>query len=70
MVSSVTKKEQGLEFVGFRVEPQLDEELTDLAWENRMNKSELIREICRYGVENFDDVLDEDSDDNRTDDDE
>lgn len=66
MVSSVTDGEQGLEFVGFRVEPALDEELTDLAWENRMNKSELIRQICRYGVENFDDVLDDETKNDRS----
>ena len=53
------RKDSELEFVGFRVEEDLDATLEDLAWENRISKSELLRQFCRHGVEHADEILDE-----------
>lgn len=41
----------------FRVDPEMKQEIEDLSWENRLKKSELLRRMCRYGLENIDEVL-------------
>ncbi|WP_323192438.1 hypothetical protein [Halostella sp. PRR32] len=57
----MSEKEGDLEFIGFRAESQLDNELRDLAYEHKMTKSELLRQVCQYGVDHIDQILNGDS---------
>ncbi len=65
MVPTVPRDDSEMNFVGFRVNPSLDSQIEDLAWDNRMSKSELLRHFCRHGVENADEILADVSEDNR-----
>jgi len=54
-----------MNFVGFRADTDLDTQIEDIAWENRMSKSELLRHFCRHGVEHADEILAEVSEESR-----
>lgn len=55
----MSHEDSEMNFVGFRVGDDLDDDLDDLAWANRMSKSELLRQFCKHGVEHADEILDE-----------
>jgi hypothetical protein len=54
----VSEEGSELEFIGFRAEASLDQDLRNLAYENKMTKSELLRQICEYGVEHINQIVD------------
>lgn len=61
MVSSdVDTRDDRNPTIEFMVTPSLRDEIEEIAWENKMTKSELMRALTRAGVERVDEVLDDD----------
>jgi len=58
---TVTGENDNLKLIGFRADEGLDEELAEIAWRNRMSKSELLRDICEHAVDNIDQIVEDDS---------
>lgn len=56
------RDDRGLEkTVTFRCSEELHQRLDDVAWENRMDKSVLLRRFAEYGLENIDKFVEGDA---------